>query len=330
MSNLGLLSKYRTELMGVATLLIILCHMPAHGVVMPSPLSTVLSHGGAGCDIFLFLSGLGMYRSLSRLKTSGGRILSWYKRRFARVLVPYLMICIPCFVYYAIVDNWPLTTLLLRLGTLSYWTEGWGLWYVALTLILYLLTPVIDKINSLSQGHYWMWLLVLLSWSFGFFPEQSGVMEHVQFVLCRVPCFLLGYMYAKSILAEENFNIKTILIVLASIYVLGFCGAKLLKIHISLFWIEGMLLTLLSTCFLHQCSRFGVWRIFRFLGDISLESYCTNVFVLLLFRNIPWHIGGINFNPGNWTYYIMGTLCCLLISVLVHKETQKLLKALKI
>ena len=72
MLNLGLFTKYRTELMGVATILIILCHMPAHEVVMPSPLAMMLSHGGAGCDIFLFLSGLGMYCSLNQHKASGG------------------------------------------------------------------------------------------------------------------------------------------------------------------------------------------------------------------------------------------------------------------
>ena len=65
MFNLDLVSKYRTELMGVATILIILCHMPAHGVAMPSILKTIIAHGGTGCDIFLLLSGL----SPSTLKT---------------------------------------------------------------------------------------------------------------------------------------------------------------------------------------------------------------------------------------------------------------------
>lgn len=73
--NLGIFSKYRTELMGVATGLIILCHMPAHGVAMPGPLTMLLSHGGAGCDMFLFLSGLGMYCSLTSRRQVGGHFI---------------------------------------------------------------------------------------------------------------------------------------------------------------------------------------------------------------------------------------------------------------
>lgn len=63
--NLGNLSLYRSELMGIATMLIIVCHAPAYGVEIPAWLSRVLSSGGFGVDIFLFLSGMGMYHSLS-------------------------------------------------------------------------------------------------------------------------------------------------------------------------------------------------------------------------------------------------------------------------
>lgn len=61
--NLGLFSRYRGELMGVATLLIILCHMYPNGVKMPIFMRYVLANGGAGCDVFLFLSGFGICHS---------------------------------------------------------------------------------------------------------------------------------------------------------------------------------------------------------------------------------------------------------------------------
>ena len=44
--NLGLFSQYRSELMGIATLLIIICHAPIYGVQMPQWLSIFLSNGG--------------------------------------------------------------------------------------------------------------------------------------------------------------------------------------------------------------------------------------------------------------------------------------------
>lgn len=52
--NLGLFSQYRSELMGIATLLIIICHAPIYGVQMPQWLSILLSNGGLGVDIFYF------------------------------------------------------------------------------------------------------------------------------------------------------------------------------------------------------------------------------------------------------------------------------------
>jgi len=70
--NIRDISTYRTQLMGVATLMIIACHAPASGVVMPRILSFALNLGNYGVDIFLLLSGLGVYYSLSKCPTRGG------------------------------------------------------------------------------------------------------------------------------------------------------------------------------------------------------------------------------------------------------------------
>ena len=59
--------------MGLAAILIILCHMPANGVIMPSVLSHVVKYGGLGCDVFLLLSGIGMSSSLSKNVIRGGQ-----------------------------------------------------------------------------------------------------------------------------------------------------------------------------------------------------------------------------------------------------------------
>ena len=63
--NLNQISKYRAELMGVSTLLILLCHAAGNDVLMPKWLMYVVAQGQLGVDIFLFLSGMGLYYSLS-------------------------------------------------------------------------------------------------------------------------------------------------------------------------------------------------------------------------------------------------------------------------
>lgn len=72
--NLNLISKYRAELMGVSTLLILICHAAGNDVFMPSWLMYVVAQGQLGVDIFLFLSGMGLYYSLSE-PIGGGKIM---------------------------------------------------------------------------------------------------------------------------------------------------------------------------------------------------------------------------------------------------------------
>lgn len=72
MFKVQLLSKYRNLLMGVATLLVIFGHSAGNGVLMPHWLETLCGLGSVGVDIFLLMSGLGLWYSLNKLDTSNG------------------------------------------------------------------------------------------------------------------------------------------------------------------------------------------------------------------------------------------------------------------
>ena len=69
-TDLSLLSKYRTELMGFSAIGILMCHATGNNVAMPSVLWQICSLGQIGVSIFFLLSGMGMYYSL--LKTERG------------------------------------------------------------------------------------------------------------------------------------------------------------------------------------------------------------------------------------------------------------------
>lgn len=64
--DVSLISKYGTQLMGVATLLIILVHSYQQGVLMPGWMESLCNIGSLGVDIFLLVSGLGMWYSLEK------------------------------------------------------------------------------------------------------------------------------------------------------------------------------------------------------------------------------------------------------------------------
>lgn len=317
--NLGLLSKWRGELMGLAAILIILCHMPANGVIMPSVLSHVVKYGGLGCDVFLLLSGIGMSSSLSKNVIRGGNLLHWYKKRYLRLMIPYLLICIPSFLVFAIRNNWNLVTYISKLTTISYWLEGWGLWFVAMLLPLYFITPFLFRILTSKKRWFWLIVLVLSSWIFGSIELGTGVICHIQFVVCRTPSFFIGL--AIYDLVRSNLTIPFIYLICVPLLLLAvsILIRYTIEITATLFWIEGIPLTAALCLVLDKCHLNILHKLSSFMGTISLESYCTNVFMLGFFKIIPWQISDIDLNPGNWTFYVFGTVCCILFSYVINR-----------
>lgn len=144
---LGLVSKYRTPIMGVAILGVMLEHWYGLSkVILPSAFhlmlqlftSLVFTQG------FLFLSGFGLFYSLRKNPS----IKDFYKRRFLRLLLPYIIITTPFFIFQTIVEHNSIFVFLGRVSTISYWFEGnfCGMWYIATSCFLYLIFPIIYKL----------------------------------------------------------------------------------------------------------------------------------------------------------------------------------------
>lgn len=68
------ISKYRTELMGVATLLVVFGHSAVNGVVMPGWMESLCGLASVGVDIFLLVSGLGLWYSLRSAEATRHRV----------------------------------------------------------------------------------------------------------------------------------------------------------------------------------------------------------------------------------------------------------------
>ena len=82
-----LLSRFRTQLMGIGALGVLLVHSTSI-IDYPAFLANKVGYGGTGVYIFVFLSAIGLYNSLqSRGEYSK---VEFYKRRFIRTFLPYL------------------------------------------------------------------------------------------------------------------------------------------------------------------------------------------------------------------------------------------------
>ena len=135
--NLRLLSEYRTPLMGIAALMIILCHANGYGVAVPHAVRSLLTLGNMGVDIFLFLSGIGCFYSLSKEPDTAKK----KKKRFVRIFIPYALMQIPFWMYKLVVGDFEFIKELMVFSTIDFWTNHVGAWYVALLVPLYIFTP---------------------------------------------------------------------------------------------------------------------------------------------------------------------------------------------
>lgn len=151
--NVQNISKYRGQLMGIATLLVIFGHSVGNGVAMPRWMESLCGLSSVGVDIFLLVSGLGLWYSLTSLNGNNfERVNIWYLRRYKRILIPYLII-IGFQKVLSVLHGMPLLQALFELSTLSYWVNHQGAWFIAMLIPVYALTPLHYRIcNKVKES----------------------------------------------------------------------------------------------------------------------------------------------------------------------------------
>lgn len=105
------ISKYRSHLMGTAALLVIFGHSAGNGVVMPGWMES--------------LCGLGLWYSLQKFGASEG-VTTWYKRRYARILIPYLLITVVSNILAITRGSKSIISAILDISTINYWLNHRG------------------------------------------------------------------------------------------------------------------------------------------------------------------------------------------------------------
>lgn len=207
--NMQSLSLYRTELMGLAAILIIVCHSTQG----PCPIDSVgvlhklVVAGNYGVDIFLLLSGVGLCYSLEHLYEGEGGLKRWYKRRFIRIMVPYFILVVPWWGIVCIMEGVEFRTFLWRVSTMSYWTNHDGVWFLSMLLPLYLFTPFYGWLVKKSAWHQSCLPAIFILAIICFGPrayelqplDKTSVFANISFCLVRLPSFFVGYWAASYV-----------------------------------------------------------------------------------------------------------------------------------
>ena len=314
--NVQNISKYRGQLMGIATLLVIFGHSVGNGVAMPRWMESLCGLSSVGVDIFLLVSGLGLWYSLTSLNGNNfERVNIWYLRRYKRILIPYLII-IGFQKVLSVLHGMPLLQALFELSTLSYWVNHQGAWFIAMLIPVYALTPLHYRIcNKVKSPVVYSLLLIVFVVVISAlnYPVESiacqMLIDNVKQVLYHLPSFLIGFMlapFAKTGKKISYFWMSILPLVFVAIMKVMQCG----------YWPEFLVLPFVVVC----CSIFKymgkiISSVLNFFGKISLESYLLNGVVGTW---IIWYLPTLYNSPINKVGYLSYFIVCVVGTVLAH------------
>ncbi len=293
----SLLAKYRKELMGIAILNVLVLHSLSWIQPTPSIVITALNTFGRliFTEGFLFLSGYGLYYSLYK----NSNLRDFYTKRVKRLMVPYWLMTLPFFIVYCQMGEYGLGTLMLRFLTLDFWIHGnyAGMWYVAISVLLYLIMPLIFRLLNLRWG---VGLLLsastlLIIMIHALIPDYY---EKISIGIAKVPFFIIGAWAGRESILKKEISlwlIALLLIVLVVLYLWQPCQwLNIREIFFRLTGISACCLPLQMTdkfTILHSCLRwFGKYTLELYIMHLMLKSAISYLSDSMLIQTI-WAIG---------------------------------------
>lgn len=191
--------------MGIATLGVLCVHSESV-VVLPKVISKLFSYGGIGVYIFVFLSAIGLYYSLSSHEGEYKKT-EFYKRRIQRVFIPYLMIAATWYgIKYLFIQH-DVAWFFYELSTASFWIGHHGAWYVAMLVPVYIIFPFfydwVEGIHGRKKISRTIKVAVVgLTASIVALTVcivNPPLYQHLSQVLLSIIVYIVGYYYADRV-----------------------------------------------------------------------------------------------------------------------------------
>lgn len=329
---LALISRYRAEIMGVAALWVLLVH-EWRSIFGASILGRAerffVAMGFYGVDFFLFLSGMGLVYAIGKYT-----LKEFYRRRFVRLLLPYLITVPIC----ALLRGWEFGAFLRALVGWSFWMEDMYtvLWYVYAIAALYLTFPLYYHFFRKARRKALFTALVLLVWFLASNALNGILRMDLYGFTNRIPIFLTGVLAGEMGKEKKEWHLSWKAWVLCIVMLMAGVVLHYLTYYKFLFvlvpssecFLPDYLITVSGVCLLAQffslLDRFAgalgkeIRHFLRFLGGLSLELYCVQDMMLgrlqaLMYDILPdWASNLVNFWVILFAAYIMQQLCAFL------------------
>ena len=333
--NFFSLSAHRNAIYGFAALWIVCFHYVDMGKKIagfPPKLQFLwdsFQMGNIGVDIFLFLSGVGLYYSFSK----DGRILRFYWKRFVRIIVPYYLLCVPYFAYLTITGDFSVAKFFRFATTVFYWvgdTARLNLWYVPAILVLYLAYPLIYRFLFCSEKGVFLrcalltGLSVLLTASLWYF-DRDGIYQMYDKFLPRVAVFIVGCGCGKPVKEKKDFSAWVIpaalLIVFFAypLYTRAILTGAMQRYYGGL---TAVAIVFLLAQLFEVIQSIPLEKFFAFFGAMSLEIYLLHVEARYWYK----HSSYFGSHPLRWySLLAAGSLILAYLASLIEKPICRLL-----
>lgn len=256
--------------------------------------------GNVGVDIFLFLSGVGLW--FSWVKTPD--VLRFYRRRLLRIVPTWIVVAtvfyLPDYLgarrfSHSIVD---------LIGDITINWDFWlhdelTFWYVPAIMALYLAAPWYMRLIQSRPVYRWLPLLmviwcVMVQWVL---PIHHAV-GHIEIFWSRVPIFFIGINFGEMVRTRRQLPSEAVWLLLVTfLMTFGTC-LYLEQVRHGQFplFVERMLYIPFTVCTVLVMNRIfrrtpqWVNRSFRLVGALSLEAYLIHIHFVLVYVQ-PYHLG---------------------------------------
>ena len=284
--SLSDISRYRGELMGVAILLVVLFHV---GVARQSTFYGLCRMGNVGVDMFLFLSGLGLWFSWTRNPSCK----TFFLRRYLRIYPAWFIVA--CLYYIPRFHGSDLMAWTDLAGDILINWDFWlhdelTFWYIPATMMLYLFAPAYMQLIQRNACYRWLPVMMVM-WCVlvQYVDPIHQAVGHIEIFWSRVPIFFFGINMGEAVRRNDTLPRSTIVLLLA-FFLMALCSCIYLEQmkhgRFPLF-LERMLYIPLTVCGIIMLSqRLGglprwAGKALVFCGSVSLEVYLLHAqFVL--------------------------------------------------
>ena len=343
--KLTLLSKYRTHIMGAAMMWI----MFSHTVYIGSSDVILFFHyiGIYGVDMFLMVSGLGIYRSMRQSKSIG----EFYKKRAIRILPAYLIVVICWYAFFK--TDVAFSDKLLSILGVNYFRGSifhiyeFFDWFIPFIAVMYLLTPLYDKIFRKVESKWKLTVLAsMISPILAYIAILTG-RQVLFYSIVRIPIYLIGYCIG-WFLYEKKEETKGSWMVFVPLLFIGLLSIHLLRTHANTYnvmWGLNAYTALMiapGACMLVAfiCNYAEKWLkivgkilIFPFYlcGRYSLEIYLLHQRLLEIFDSeklTAFREGAIQALTKPFFYFLVALLS-ILIAALLHELIALVIRQIK-